>query len=890
MQPEARARQGETLSLGALLRGYRRRRGLTQEELAARANVGLSVATIANIERGRTRPYRHTLDALADALALDAVERDALHAARAATEDAAAPEPTVAAVAGRATALPALPAPLTPLVGREHEEAAAAHLLRRGDVRLLTLTGPGGVGKMRLALRVASDLGDAFPDGVAWVDLAPLRDPALVLPTLAAALGVREEAGQPAAAHLAGCLADRRALLALDNMEQVAEAAPALAALLEACPGVVALVTSRAALRVRGEQVFPVPPLALPGPADDADPAALARAPAVALFVARAQAVRPAFALDGGNAADVAALCRRLDGLPLALELAAARLRIFSPRALRGQLDRGVPALGEGPRDLPARQRTLRATLAWSHDLLDPAARTLLRRLAVFAGGCAVEAAVAVCATEDVGDASLDVWAALDTLVDQGLLGRAEGEDGDDRLVLLETIRAYGLERLDESGEAVTVRRRHAEYYLALAESVAPLLDGPDERVGLARLEGERDNLRAALAWATGTHDLDSAEARGAPPNALLGLRLAAALGPFWYARGYMGEGRRRLDDALRAAGPGAPALVRARALQAAGDLAWPQGDYPAATRLLENALRLARAAGAAPEMAAALRSLGVVASLQGDYAGARPRYEESLALWRARGSARVLANLATDAAVQGDDARARSLYEEALDLARAAGDTPLLALALYNVGWMALGRGEGARAAALLEEALALFRALGRHRGVGLCLLCLGQLAHQGGDDARATALLEEGLGVARVQGDRQNVATALTHLGVLAHARGDAERAWALYAESLALHRDIGDKRNIADGLENMAEMAVPAGQAGRAAHLLGAAAALRGAIGAPLDLAARAGQERLAEALGAALGPEGYARAHADGQSMALEQAVALALAPLPGSGRP
>jgi len=623
-------------------------------------------------------------------------------------------------------------------------------------------------------------------------------------------------------------------------------------------------------------------------------------APAVALFVERGRAVRPAFALDADNAADVAAICRRLDGLPLALELAAARLRLLSPRALRGQLDCGVPALGDGPRDLPARQRTLRASLAWSHDLLDPPARTLLRRLAVFVGGCTAEAAVAVCAraaTEDAGDAGdaedaedagdagdalLDVWATLDTLVGQSLLGRAEGGDGDERLTLLETIRAYGAERLEEAGEAAALRRRHAAYYLALAESIAPLLDGPDERAGLDQLEGDHDNLRAVLAWATG------APGEGTP-DALRGLRLAVALGPFWYARGYMGEGRRWLGTALRAAGPEAPALLRARALQAASDLAWPQGDYAAATRLLEDALRLARAAAAGPETAEALRSLAVVASLQGDYARARPLYEESLALWRARGSARgsarVLANLANDAAIQGDDARARSLYEETLGLARAAGDTPLLALALYNVGWMALGRGEGARAAALLEEALALFRALGRQRGVGLCLLCLGQLAHQRGDDARATALLEEGLGVARVQGDQQNVATALTHLGILAHARGDAECAWALHAESLALRRDIGDKRNIADGLENIAEMAAQAGQAGRAARLLGAAAALREAIGAPLDPAERAGHERLVEALGATLGPEEYARNRAEGQSLTPEQAIALALTPLP-----
>lgn len=757
--------EGDTRAFGALLKQHRTHAGLTQEKLAERAEM--SARGVMHLEHGDRQPYPDTLLRLIEALALTATQRDVFTAA--------------ARRAGRITPgnLPsasriALPTPPTPFIGRTREVAEADALLREPGVRLVTLTGPGGTGKTRLALAVAAALADAFADRVAFISLAALTDPELVLPAVAAARGVTSSTGESLMESVCAALHDQRLLIVLDNFEQVVAAAPDVADLLAACPGVKALITSRAALRLRGEHEVAVPPLSLPNPRRLPDLAALGAYEAIRLFVARAKEIRPDFALTEENARAVAEICARLDGLPLAIELAAARTRLLPPAALLARLEQSLTVLTGGARDLPTRQRTLRDTIACSYDLLTPAEQRLARRLAVFAGGWTLEAAGAVCYAED--ERARDVLDDMESLVAQSLVRHGEGTDGEPRFGMLETIRAFAGEMLTARGEADTGARRHAMYYLALAEEAEPYLaGGPHQAEWLRRMDAEHDNLRAALAWCA-RHD------------EWAGLRLAGALGWFWFVRGHLREGRHWLERELAADGGREPAQ-RAKALVHLGVLAIHDLDYPAARSALEESLALSRQIGDERGVAFALFRLGHAMQGEGDDNGARRLWEESLRISSGHGKEWgivrfiALAYLGGLLLTTGDHARAVALFEESLALGRELEDAVAIASSLRSLADAAEFAGEYERAETLHAESLAHFRAVGHQDGIGMQLTSLGWVALERDADERARALLAEALIHVRDRGGRRMIATCLVGMGTVAGKRGEAMRAAQLF-----------------------------------------------------------------------------------------------------------
>jgi predicted ATPase len=766
-----------------------------------------------------------------------------------------------------------LPAWPTAFIGREKEVQAVRNVLGREDTRLVTLTGPGGVGKSRLGVRIAADVLDEFEDGVLFIPLAPIRDPALVTSTITQTLGVRESRGRPLLGSLKDYLGSKQMLLVLDSFEQVVLAAPFVAELLAECPRLKIIATSRATLHLRGEREFPVPPLTLP---DAKQPLSLeerARTEAMRLFVQRAQDVKPDFALTAENAQAVTEICQRLDGLPLAIELAAARIKVLPPQALLARLNSRLKLLTGGAADLPARQRTLRNTIAWSYDLLDEGEKQLFRRLGVFAGGCTLEAVEAVC--NGAGDPDRDILEGVASLVNESLVRQGQGLEDEPRFSMLETIREYALERLAESGEGAALQRRHADFFLALAEQIEPKLRSGEQEAGLKQLDAEHDNLRAVLAWSRSAASADEGE---------ICLRLAGALSWFWYLRGHWSEGRGWLEGALVRTEAGAFPALRAKALLGVGMLATVQGDDAIALPKFQESTAQFRQMGDKRGLAYALAFLGIATTRQGDLPGARAALEESVTLFRDLGErwglALALGFLAVALNALGSAEEAWSQAKESLTLFRELGDTWGLAVGLNNLASMALRREDDTAARAWLEESVAILREVGDRSIIGFPLIRLGDIARRQGDQERAAALYEDSLALHRDAGTKWGIATSLRNLGTMAEAQGDHRRAAALFEESLHLYRELGYRPGVAACLAGLAGIA-PTEQPERAARLLGAAQALMDTTDVVIGPDDRVDVEHDLPTVRAQLGETSFAAAWAEGRAMTLEQAITYAL---------
>ncbi|MAG37585.1 MAG: hypothetical protein CL878_15225 [Dehalococcoidia bacterium] len=809
---------------------------LQYEEQVVRLALGetllLASSEIGGVSRERLRAKIADLSGASTGALIDAVAQDA---AGAQSDDLAILALRWVARAQGAMGGANLPRQLTSFIGREHELDEVGALLRTG--RLLTLTGPGGTGKTRLAIEAASAQSAAFSDGVHFVDLSPVRDSSLVVSAIAEVLGIQEAEDRPLLASLKDYLREKLLLLVLDSFERATDAAPVVVDLLAAEAQLKVMVTSRVHLEAPGEHVYAVRPLALPDPEQLPSLAMLSQAEAVALFIQRAQSVEPGFAVTQENAPAVAGICAQVEGLPLALELAAARLPQLSPQTIREHLE---AALG-GQRqsrdqadDAPSRERTLRGAIAWSHDLLPETEQTLFRRLAVFVGGCTPAAAQAVGTT--LGEQNGSMQDEVRSLVAASLLrreGSGSRSNGESRVRFLETIREYGHEQLVASGEQHDVQRRHAWHYVALAEAARSELLGHDQLVWLARLEVEHDNLRAALQWA-----IDHGEAE-------LGLRLGGALWLFWWMHSHLTEGRAWLVQVLSLSGANERTAARALVLAGAGQLAWLQDDTVAGETFYEEGLAIYQELDDQPGIADALRGLGMAAADAGD----------------------------TD--------RARALLEQSLALSRQTDDVYGLVYALACLAYFNQAMGNAPTAQALWEEALPLWRRLGNRVGLAVQLRFLGELALARGESESARNLLTEGLGLSREVGHKQGLAYTLRSLASVVGDHGDHAEAGSLLQESLQVLQEVGDRAGMARALEGCATLAAAQEQPERVLQLAGAAAALREEIGIPAGPNEQAEVERVAEGARETLSQLDADAAWALGQGMTVAQTIAYVL---------
>jgi len=729
---------------------------------------------------------------------------------------------------GSASVRTNLPEPLTSFIGRERELVEIKRLLPGS--RLLTITGTGGIGKTRLAQQVAAEVMDAYRDGVWFVELGSIGNPLLVPASVAQVLGVRERTGGPLVDTLCAHLKARQLLLILDNCEHLLDACTRLAdAVLRDAADTTIVATSREPLHVAGEQTYPLQTLSLPESSTSAG--AVARSEAVQLFVERARRQLPDFELTAARAPAVAQLCIHLDGIPLALELAAARVRSLSIEQINARLHDRFRLLANGNRTALPRQQTLRALVDWSYDLLTDAEKLLLQRLSVFAGGWTLEAAEQVCVGE--GMEGCEVLDLLTSLSDKSLV-MSEQSDEHSRYRMLETIRQYAREKLDASGGGEAVRRRHRDYFLVLAEEVEPNLMGAEQGAWLQRLDEEHENLRTSLDSSLGDAGSEA------------GLRLCAALQRFWITRGHLSEGRECCERVLARSGGEERTEERAKALNTAGILAYYQSDYPAARALHEESLAIRRQLDHRRGIATSLNSLGNVLYEVGEFVSAQALHEESLAI------------------------------------KRELGDRRGMAASLNNLGNVAVDRCDFASARALYEESLAIERELGDRGEIATLLNNLGNVLFEDGDYVAAQALDEESLAIMRELGDRAGIASSLNNLANLAFEQGAFGSARVLHEEGLAIDRELGDRWGMAFALEGLAAVVAALGNSLRAARLWGAAARLREEIGAPLPPNERPRYDRRVTAARAALGDDtAFDRSWQEGRTSTLEHAMELAL---------